>query len=265
MDAEGWAHTGDVLRLARLSFEELLEVVETNEKRRFEIDDDRIRAVQGHSGGAPVSPDALEASWRVVMADEPVFHGTSAAAARAILFGDGDGIVPGQRSHVHLAAAPDAKVGKRARVELLLVVSPARLRASGVTLFEAPNGVLLARTVPRECILDVRPAGARFEGVAEELRAELRRRGLSPQLERQPERLARGGVEEHRRSGEDERAEHGEIRLLHAREGEPGAFGLPLHDGLGERRVWAQQIDQAARRRARLGVGAPGRGGLSRA
>lgn len=173
MDAEGWASVADVQRLTALRDHELREVVDTNEKRRFEIAGDRIRAVQGHSDGVPVSLDALEASWREREGDALVFHGTGVVAAHAIL--EGEGILPRARSHVHLADAVDAKVGKRAQVDVLLVVDPARLRAHGLRLFEAPNGVLLVRRVPNDTIVDVRAARARGEPALPGLRALLRR------------------------------------------------------------------------------------------
>lgn len=38
---------------------------------------------------------------------------------------------------------------------MLLEVSPVALRAAGLGLFVAPNGVLLARRVPTHCIVDI--------------------------------------------------------------------------------------------------------------
>ncbi len=172
MDAEGWASVADVLRLVALDEDALREVVETNEKRRFEIDGARIRAVQGHSSGVPVSLEALEASWRAHEGDALVFHGTSVAAAHAIL--EGEGILPRERSHVHLAAAKGAKVGKRAQVDVVLVIDPVRLHRLGLRLFEAPNGVLLVRRVPNEAIVDVSATRRRAELAIASLRTLLR-------------------------------------------------------------------------------------------
>ena len=66
------------------------------------------------------------------------------------------GIVPGQRSHVHLAAGPDSHVGKRSYVDFLIEVPPARLSEAGVGIFLAPNGVVLARRVPCQAITGLR-------------------------------------------------------------------------------------------------------------
>jgi putative RNA 2'-phosphotransferase len=155
MDTAGFAPIADVLRETRLSRPELDDVVAENNKQRFQIVGDRIRAVQGHSlDGTPVTLAGLEASWNIVVDDAPLFHGTSVDAARAIL--TSEGVHAAARSHVHLAAAVDATVGKRAAVDVLLVVDPRRLRTAGLQVFRAPNGVLLARAVPRMAVVAVR-------------------------------------------------------------------------------------------------------------
>jgi putative RNA 2'-phosphotransferase len=132
---------------------QLDEAVERNDKWRLEVDGDRIRACQGHSlDGMPVTRAALEASWRPVRPSDPLWHGTGVASLPPIA---ARGLHPGRRSHGHLAAAPDSRVGKRARVDLLLGVDPARLAAAGLGVFEAPNGVLLVREVPAACITEL--------------------------------------------------------------------------------------------------------------
>jgi putative RNA 2'-phosphotransferase len=153
MDVAGFADIDDVLRLTGLDRDALDMIVSENNKSRFQIVGERIRAVQGHSEGTPVTREGLEASWDVVIEDDAVFHGTTVAAARSIL--TGDGIHSATRSHVHLAPSTTSVVGKRHEVQVLLVIDPPRLRAVGHTLWRAPNGVLLTRAVPRAAIIDV--------------------------------------------------------------------------------------------------------------
>jgi putative RNA 2'-phosphotransferase len=153
LDPQGFASIADVLRLLRMRRDLLDAAVAQNDKKRFEIEGERIRAVQGHS--APVvDADAIEASWTEYREDAPIFHGTSLTAAEAIAT---SGIHAGQRSHVHLAASVDATVGKRAKLDLLLLVDPVRLRAAGLPVYRAPNGVLLTRLVPVTAIVGVHP------------------------------------------------------------------------------------------------------------
>jgi RNA:NAD 2'-phosphotransferase (TPT1/KptA family) len=68
-----------------------------------------------------------------------------------------EGILPGERTHVHLAEATDSTVGKRAAVDVMLAVAPSRLRELGIGLHRSPNGVLLAREVPPATIVGLVP------------------------------------------------------------------------------------------------------------
>lgn len=155
MDAAGWASIADVLRTLGMSRATLEGAVRENDKARFEVRGGRIRACQGHScDGVPVTLDALEASWERYGEDGPVWHGTRIAAVAGIAR---EGIVAGQRTHVHLAEAIDSTVGKRANVDVMLEVSPARLHAEGIGVFVSPNGVILARWVPPAAIVGLRP------------------------------------------------------------------------------------------------------------
>lgn len=172
MDAAGWVEIAEVLRVLRLSREQLDAVVRDNSKARFEVEGSRIRATQGHSTApGAVSLDALEASWAVHDGAAPLWHGTNIDAIAGIARA---GILPVSRTHVHLAAAVDSQVGKRANVAVLIEVSPARLRAQGLGVFVSPNGVILVRRVPVDCIVGL--IGATREGRAREaeLRATLR-------------------------------------------------------------------------------------------
>jgi putative RNA 2'-phosphotransferase len=162
MDAAGWAPVVQVLAVLRISRADLDEAVRANDKGRLQLAGDLVRACQGHSlEGMPVTQAALEASWAVVRPSRSLWHGTSVGSVAGIA---AHGLLPGRRSHVHLAADADARVGKRAHVDLLLEVSPRELAEHGLCVFRAPNGVLLVRHVPVTCIVAVRaasPAGER--------------------------------------------------------------------------------------------------------
>lgn len=168
MDAAGWVEIAEVLRALGLSREQLDAVVRDNSKARFEVDGSRIRATQGHSTApGAVSLAALEASWAPYDGSGPLFHGTNPSAISGIAR---EGILPVSRTHVHLAAAVDSQVGKRANVAVLLEVSAARLRAQGLGVFVSPNGVILARRVPVDCIVGLVGVTREGRGRAAELR-----------------------------------------------------------------------------------------------
>ncbi|MBC8066747.1 MAG: RNA 2'-phosphotransferase [Deltaproteobacteria bacterium] len=155
MDTAGWAAIDDVLVATGLSRDELDEAVRTNTKRRLQFDGERVRACQGHSQrNTAVTREGLERSWQRWDGEASLWHGTALAALDGIA---AHGILPIARTHVHLADAPDATVGKRAHVDVLLEVDPRRLRARGLDVFVAPNAVVLVREVPPDCIVATRP------------------------------------------------------------------------------------------------------------
>lgn len=167
MDAAGWASARDVMRILRLDRGTLEAIVAQNNKRRLQLEDDRIRCCQGHSTATmPVTLEALEASWMPYQGDGVIWHGTNLAALHGI---EKTGLAAKRRTHVHLAEALDSTVGKRAAVAVMLAVCPQRQKSAGFPVFAAPNGVLLTRRVPRPCIVGVRPMTRRAIAESEAL------------------------------------------------------------------------------------------------
>jgi putative RNA 2'-phosphotransferase len=159
MDAAGWVAVVEVLRVTGLTHAELDEVVARNDKGRLQVDVDRIRACQGHSlAGTTVTREALEASWEPYTGAGSLWHGTTVAAAENIAR---EGLLPGERTHVHLAPSRDSEVGKRSNTPVVLEVSVERLCAAGREVFVSPNGVALARDVPANCVVGVHAATRR--------------------------------------------------------------------------------------------------------
>ena len=168
MDSAGWSSIEDVLSIVRVPRPVLDAVVRDNNKARYEVQGGRIRACQGHSfEGTPVTLEGLESSWAVDPRSEPIWHGTSIDALASIA---SQGLLPGERTHVHLAGETHSKVGKRAGVDVLLRVEPEKLRAAGLTLYRSPNGVILARSVPPSCITALRAESRRARDQEHELK-----------------------------------------------------------------------------------------------
>ena len=149
LDAEGWANVDDLLKKAKafgkpFHREALVDVVQTNEKKRFTLSSDRrrIRAAQGHSikvelGLKPQEPPAV------------LSHGT------ATRFLDGiwaDGLTPQERRQVHLSVDEEtaANVGARHGKPIILTVDAAAMHREGFAFYLADNGVWLTDRVPRE-------------------------------------------------------------------------------------------------------------------
>lgn len=147
LDANGWARVDELIAKATaagtpIDVESIRLAVETNDKRRFAFSDDgtRIRANQGHSIGVDLGlvpqtpPDVL-------------YHGT------ATRFLDGirrDGLVAGQRQHVHLSADRETatRVGERHGTPVVLVVDARTMHAEGLVFLRSDNGVWLTDAVP---------------------------------------------------------------------------------------------------------------------
>jgi putative RNA 2'-phosphotransferase len=149
LDSEGWVDVDELLagcgRHGRqITLEQLQEVVDTNEKRRFAISADgrRIRANQGHSlevdlGLAPVEPP----QW--------LYHGTVAKFLDSIRR---QGLLKGNRQHVHLSADHETaqRVGQRRGQPVVLLVEAERMARAGHFFYRSENGVWLVDAVPAE-------------------------------------------------------------------------------------------------------------------
>lgn len=145
LTADGWVSIDTLLKAlaahgTRISRATLEQVVAENDKQRFTIDGDRIRANQGHSvdvdlGYSPAEPPA------------ELFHGTATRHLGSIYE---QGLVKGRRHHVHLSADPATahKVGSRHGTPVVLRVDAAGLVAAGHVFFVSANGVWLTETVP---------------------------------------------------------------------------------------------------------------------
>ncbi|GLZ79800.1 putative RNA 2'-phosphotransferase [Actinorhabdospora filicis] len=149
LDANGWTDVEEVLaafaaRGRRLTREQLDLVVATNDKKRFTIQDGRIRANQGHSievdlALEPTAPPAL------------LFHGTAENSVGSIL---ATGIDKGGRHHVHLSLDTETarRVGARHGRPVVLTVLAGEMAAAGAEFYVSANGVWLVEHVPAEYV-----------------------------------------------------------------------------------------------------------------
>ncbi|PZG14759.1 RNA 2'-phosphotransferase [Nonomuraea aridisoli] len=145
LDPAGWVEADALLRAAAehgfpISAEELREVVAANDKRRYTLEDGRIRANQGHS--VPV-----DLGLPVTEPPEVLYHGTVGRFVAAIR---DEGLRPMSRHHVHLS--PDretaTRVGARRGAPVVLVVAAGAMHRDGHAFRRSANGVWLADHVP---------------------------------------------------------------------------------------------------------------------
>ncbi|NOT27869.1 MAG: RNA 2'-phosphotransferase [Acidobacteria bacterium] len=170
IDEAGWVNISDLLEFAEMSRGELESVMSADQKQRLQLQGKRIRACQGHSLDSGVSREALEASWCAFQADGAIWHGTHTTALELIAH---EGLLPGTRTHVHCALTQGSNIGKRAGVDVLLEISTSRLRAAGIDMFVAPNGVVLVRHVPKKAIVGLVPMNSAARRCQADLRTVL--------------------------------------------------------------------------------------------
>lgn len=149
MDEEGWVPLDQLLEALRalrprwsdLERADLEALIRSASKRRFEICNDRIRALYGHS-----LPGKLK---RCVSQPPPVlFHGTSPASVPCI---QAEGLKPMRRQYVHLSVDEETalEVGKRkAKQPALLCVRAGEAFQEGIPFYQGNEKVWLADAVP---------------------------------------------------------------------------------------------------------------------
>jgi len=147
LDAAGWVGVDDLLAALRVTRAQLVEVVERNDKKRFEIDGDRIRASQGHSV-------AVDLDLPVAEPPAVLYHGT---VGRVLPDVHREGLRPMNRHDVHLSTTVETaqRVGARRGKPVVLVVDAAAMRAAGHEFRVSANGVWLAPAVPPEYLSEL--------------------------------------------------------------------------------------------------------------
>jgi putative RNA 2'-phosphotransferase len=154
LDAEGWTPVEDLLVALRprrrawqnLSEDDLVTMLAQSHKKRYEIQDGKIRAYYGHS-----VPDKMQKT--PVEPPPMLYHGTAPDAAQLIL---ADGLKPMSRQYVHLSTEQEIaqQVGSRHdRAPVILEVRAADAHRAGVAFYHGNEDTWLADFVPPEFIL----------------------------------------------------------------------------------------------------------------
>ena len=144
LDKEGWANVLELCRKSGISSSDLNEVVEKNNKKRFEFQDmfkDRVRACQGHS---------VEVDLKLESKEPPalLYHGTSDRFVESI---KREGLKAQNRNHVHLSVDRETanKVGQRhGGRTVMFIVKASDMYECGFEFYQSTNGVWLTNYVP---------------------------------------------------------------------------------------------------------------------
>jgi putative RNA 2'-phosphotransferase len=143
----GWVPVDELLAAARshgfpISYDELVECVETNDKRRYSFDGtgELIRANQGHSVEVDLHLDEREPP-------DVLYHGTVERFMLSIL---AEGLQKGKRHHVHQSRDVETarRVGARRGQPVVLTIDAGQMHQDGHKFFVSANGVWLTEAVP---------------------------------------------------------------------------------------------------------------------
>lgn len=142
IDAHGWADLDELVArsMPPLTREQIEAAVRHNEKQRFMIEGNSIRANQGHS--IPVEVAMIQA-----VPPDLLYHGT---AARHVEIIKEEGIKTMGRNYVHLSkdVKTATEVGSRHGTPAVLTIEAGLMRDAGHKFWLSSNGVYLADFIP---------------------------------------------------------------------------------------------------------------------
>lgn len=150
LDTEGWVSLDEMLTAANkngnsCSLQDIQEVVDNCEKKRYAISGNEIRAVQGHSTAV------VAITYVPITPPEFLYHGTATRFLESI---KQQGLIAGSRHHVHLSGdiQTATSVGMRHGVPTILTISASDMHQDGYEFYKADNGVWLTTKIPVEYI-----------------------------------------------------------------------------------------------------------------
>ncbi len=150
MNDEGFVELDNLLSKVRRRFpavdrDLLTEIVEHAERKRFEIVENKIRALYGHTINVHIN---LQEDKQIVR----LYHGTTPQAAKEILE---KGLRPMRRRWVHLSPTEETarELGKRrTNSPVVLVIDAPEARSQGVRFFRVTDKVYVCKYVPAKYI-----------------------------------------------------------------------------------------------------------------
>jgi putative RNA 2'-phosphotransferase len=145
LDDQGYADLSELVDATRQKYsdvteDEILEIVEGAEKRRFERTDHRVRARYGHSF-------PIDLGLEPVIPPDYLYYAAMPVQIRAIT---GEGLRPGDRQHVHLSITSEAAVEvakNRTETPVLFRIHAREAAESGIEFYDR-TPVFLTRAIP---------------------------------------------------------------------------------------------------------------------
>lgn len=129
-----------------ITIDDLIHVMEISDKQRLEINEDKIRALYGHTIETPIRKTAA-------IPPSILYHGTSHEALEKILK---EGLKGMKRQYVHLSIDEETaiNVGKRRDNEpIILKIDTAKARTLGTSFYMGNDKVWLSSQIAPEAII----------------------------------------------------------------------------------------------------------------
>ena len=148
IDKNGWRSIKELISNKGYSKELLDEIVETNNKKRYEYNDNKtkIRARQGHSINVDVE-------LKEELPPSILYHGTSTKFLDSIYK---QGILKGTRLYVHLSQDEETaiKVGSRHGNPFVLKINSEQMYKDGIKFYLSNNNVWLTDFVDKKYFIE---------------------------------------------------------------------------------------------------------------
>ena len=136
-DYNGWVKTGVVIGSLGVSLQDLQQIIENDNKGRFEFSEDKslVRALYGHSINVDLG---LESTTPPLI----LYHGTAEKYIDSIMK---EGLTPRKRNFVHLSETIDVakQIGIRHGSPIVLSIDTGAMLRAGYKFYKAQNGIWL--------------------------------------------------------------------------------------------------------------------------
>jgi putative RNA 2'-phosphotransferase len=140
LEEGGWVNIDLLCQAMTLTREVLVQVAREDDKQRFELDGNKIRACQGHSVKIDLQYDPAKPP-------DILYHGTAKRNLGSILQ---KGLLKRNRHHVHMSTNKRTMiaVGARHGDPVLLQINAKQMHADGHEFFVTKNSVWLTNHIP---------------------------------------------------------------------------------------------------------------------
>lgn len=144
VDDEGFVSISSLLSMIDfngITRQEIEYVTENNEKQRFKIVGDKIRANQGHSIESGKLIDSTKILNKLTEPKNYCIHGTMKKYIKSIME---TGLNKANRTHIHFASQPNAISGYRTSSNAIIHVDMKKAMNDGIEFYISDNGVILS-------------------------------------------------------------------------------------------------------------------------